>query len=201
MDYKNVYNENSSRFEERYSTMIIVAFIYYTFGYYIIEIQDKCKNLINWKPLAAIILFHIIQLTIAYKYWSEDKIMYAWGFILVPLIAFVVAKQYMNSYKKNAYMKMKAYMQKKEVLQESGPIFNQDTTPTGVLNEQTRMEQGRSHNPEILGVPPQQMAQIRMNQLRSEQVPAYGDYTNFDPDYEQQQLNQTIKGGNVYSMF
>ena len=201
MDYRNFFNENSQRYEERYSTMVIIAFIYYAFGYYILEIQERCEKLIDWKKLAIGVVAHIIQLGIAYRYYINDQIMYAWGVIFVPLIIFVLVKQYMNSYRKKAYMKMKAYIQKKEALEDSGPMFNRDTTATGLQNEQLRREQDRGPQTEILGVPPQQMSQLRMDQLRSGNVSAYGDYTQYDPDYEQQQLNQRIKGGGMFSSF
>jgi len=202
MDYKNLFEEGSSRFEERYSTIIIVAFIYYVFGYYILEIQDRCKLLVEWKTLAGIVMFHIAQMTFAYRYWSDGQIMYAWGIVLVPLIIFVIAKQYMSSYKKKAYMNMKAYVQRKAALDDNTRLFNRDTTPTGIQTEQLRMEQGRPPATEILGVPPQQMAQLQMNQTRtSNNISAYGDYTQYDPDYQQQQLNQSIGGNNVFSSF
>ena len=202
MDIRNFFNEESERFEERFSSMVIVAFAYYVIGYYILEVKERCKKLVDWKTLGIIIVFHIIQVSLAFKYWSEGNILYSWLFILVPLLIFVACKQYMSSYKKQTYMRMKAYMQKRKG--KRGQMFGQDTTPTGMQNEMIRNQQGRTVPDDLYGIPPQELARTQMdNIMNSGNVPAYGDYVNeYDPEHNQQILYQNIDPARkMYSTF
>ena len=169
----NIFNESQDNLIGRFSTLIILMFVYYAISYYgLLKCNFNCQNLPNFSVIVLLIIFHIGQVIWLRKI-HEDELT-----IWCVLIAFGPVAAYLGILKYYEYMRKQQAQQMNLMLyqmqQQNQPQqIPQQSQPQPQLQQQQQQPQSLVHPPTSV---PNPAIQIPVAQNTNPETPMYTDY-------------------------
>jgi Ca2+/Na+ antiporter len=109
MDIYNLFDENEDFFLQKFSTMLIFIFIYYSISYFFILQEPIKKPHISF--IFILILLHIIHIIIIKFLHNEEYYVYAWLAIIIPILLYLIYSKYNDYIKQKEKKKYDAMME------------------------------------------------------------------------------------------